>query len=405
MAMRRTPLIAALLALAVASLLAVSPSAAQAAAAAAPAPMSEEQLEQLVAPIALYPDALLGQILMAATYPLEVVEAARWVEVPGNAALHGDALAAALEAEDWDPSVKSLVPFPQILQLMNARLDWLQKLGDAFLAQQSDVMAAVQRLRERADAAGALITTPQQEVIAEGPTIIIAPANPAFVYPPCYNAALVYGPWPYPAYPPYVLPLLPTCVYGPTLFFGVGVAVIPALWGWGHCDWTHHRIRIDADRFNALNRRAIERFHRPKITQDTWQHDPYHRRSVPYRDPATRARFAPPAASGAAARRAFRFYPGTAPSGETTHTPAGRPGAPPAATPPSVEQGAPPAFAGIRTAPAVRSEAQRGYQSLHNMTLPVGRGPAPGAARGGGGAPSPAPGGHAPAGIGGHYGH
>lgn len=122
------------------------------------------QLDQLLAPVALHPDQLLGQILTASTYPLEVVEAARWVEDPNNARLKGDQLAALLQDKDWDPSVKSLAPFPQILRMMDDRLDWTQKLGNAFLAQQNEVMDSVQRLRRQAEEAGTLQSSPQQTV-------------------------------------------------------------------------------------------------------------------------------------------------------------------------------------------------------------------------------------------------
>lgn len=359
-------------------------------AAAEPAPaFSEQELEQLVAPVALYPDELLGQILMAATYPLEIVEAARWLQVPANAALKGDALAAALEAQDWDPSVKALVPFPQIVQMMNDRLDWMQRLGDAFLAQQSAVMDAVQRLRQRAQAAGTLATTPQQQVVVEGPIIIIAPVSPAVVYVPCYDAALIYGPWPYPGFPPYAFPPLPECVFGPTLFFGVGIAIIPSLWGWNHCDWAHHRIRIDPGRFNAINRREIESLHRPSVVEDTWEHDPYHRHGVAYRDPETRARFASPSSGGSEARRAYRGYPAAAPATArppAAAAPSARPVSPPVAVQRGAERPAPPAFEGIGRAPTVRAQSERGYQSLRSMAPSGGARAAPSAApRGGGG--------------------
>jgi hypothetical protein len=135
------------------------------------------QLDQLLAPVALHPDQLLGQILMASTYPLEVVEAARWVEDPNNARLKGDQLAAALQDKDWDPSVKSLAPFPQILRMMDDRLDWMQKLGDAFLSQQNEVMDSVQRLRRQAEEAGTLQSSPQQTVTTQDQTITVEPAN------------------------------------------------------------------------------------------------------------------------------------------------------------------------------------------------------------------------------------
>ena len=165
-----------------------------------------EEIEQLVAPIALYPDSLVSQILMASTYPLEVVQADRWVKA--NKTLKGDALTAALEKQPWDPSMKSLVNFPQVLAMMSEKLDLTQRLGDAFLAQQKDVMDAVQRLRAKAQAQGNLQTTKEQTVIVEQPeaqtTVIkIEPADPQVVYVPSYNPTVVYGAWPYPAYPPY----------------------------------------------------------------------------------------------------------------------------------------------------------------------------------------------------------
>src|SRR5215813_2227310 len=184
------------------------------------------EIEQLVAPIALYPDSLVSQILMASTYPLEVVQADRWAKA--NKTLKGEALTKALEAQDWDPSVKSLVNFPQVLAMMSEKLDVTQKLGDAFLAQQKDVLDAIQRLRAKAQAQGNLKTTKEQTVIVEQPaaqttvveqpaaqttvveqpaaqtTIIkIEPTNPQVVYVPTYNPTVVYGAWPYPAYPPY----------------------------------------------------------------------------------------------------------------------------------------------------------------------------------------------------------
>lgn len=146
-----------------------------------------EQIDALLAPIALYPDSLLTQILMASTFPLQVVAAARWVEESGHKGLSGDALTKALEAEPWDPSVKSLVPFPQVLAMMNAKLDWLQQLGYAFAEQQADVLSSVQRLRRQAQAKGSLQSTPQQVVRTEEQTIIIEPAQPNVVYVPNYN--------------------------------------------------------------------------------------------------------------------------------------------------------------------------------------------------------------------------
>src|SRR4051794_10956951 len=176
------------------------------------APRTPAQLEQLVAPIALYPDDLLAQMLMASTYPLEVIEAARWSKANPN--VTGAALETAMQKQDWDASVKALTAVPQTLELMNDKLDWMQDLGEAFLAQQSDVMDAVQRLRARADQNGQLQTGPKQKVTksaslaapsgaAPQPIYIIEPATPGEYYGPIYGPTTIYGAWPYPAYAPF----------------------------------------------------------------------------------------------------------------------------------------------------------------------------------------------------------
>ena len=241
-----------------------------------------EQLDQLLAPIALYPDPLLAQILMAASYPLQVVEADRWLQDPNNAALKGDQLAAALDPQPWDPSVKSLVPFPQILGMMDDKLSWTERLGDAFAANQPAVMNSVQRLRARAEAAGKLGSTPQQMVATDDHVITIQPPSTQTVYVPVYDPASVYGPWPYPEFPPY---------YFPDAFngFGLGffgVAVVTPLWGWHHWDWAHRRIDIDRNRVAAF-----DHFHRP-VRSGVWEHDRsrWHGRAMA--DPAGRGRFA-----------------------------------------------------------------------------------------------------------------
>ncbi len=247
------------------------------------------QLDQLLAPIALYPDQLLGQILISATYPLEVVEAARWLQDPNNAALRGDALAQALDQQDWDPSVKSLVPFLGVIQMMNEQLQWTQKLGDAFLAQQGDVMDSVQRLRHEAWNNGRLQSTPQQVVTSNGPDIVIEPADPNMVYVPYYDPNVVFGAWAYPDEPPYYFAPPPGYVYGPVVAgigFGVGYGVFGPFWGWDDFDWRRHRVHIDRDRF-----RDMDRFHHDKDVGDTWQHDPEHRRGVAYHDPVSQQRF------------------------------------------------------------------------------------------------------------------
>src|SRR6202167_5014898 len=161
------------------------------------------QLDALVAPIALYPDALLSEVLMASTYPLEVVEADRWANA--NKTLQGDALKAAIAQQNWDDSIKSLAATPDVLDLMSNKLDWTQQLGDAVLAQQPDVMDAIQRLRVKAQANNKLQSTSQQNVPTQSTGgqqyIYIAPTDPDELYVPYYDPSVVYGDWPYPDYP------------------------------------------------------------------------------------------------------------------------------------------------------------------------------------------------------------
>jgi hypothetical protein len=248
---------------------------------------TQAQLDQLLAPVALYPDPLLGQVLMASTYPLEVVEAARWVDVRANRALTGDALTTALNAQHWDPSVMALVPFPHLLATMSQKIEWTQALGNAFLAQQADVMAAVQRLRHDAMVAGNLNTSAgcHCAVKTSGQTISIASAEPQVVYVPIYTP-IVYGPWPDPAYPPFAFPLPIGFVFGPGVPIGYGPAIELALygplWGWGWIDWPHGRIAVDPARY------ALVAHGHPPFPGGVWMHDPAHRGLVAYSSPAYR---------------------------------------------------------------------------------------------------------------------
>jgi Protein of unknown function (DUF3300) len=256
-----------------------------------PAPlMTHPQLAQLVAPIALYPDPLVAQILMASTYPLEVVEAVRWVNVNGNRALKDDALTAALQAQSWDPSVKALVAFPRVLQMMSDQLQWTEELGNVFLAEQDDVMAAVQSLRQEAIAAGNLKQTPQCRCLihTSGENISILPADPHVVCAPIYTPA-VYGPWPYPADPPYYFPVPVGFAFAPGFWIGFGppveLAAFGPFWGWGWIDWGHRYIAVDPARLALVSGGALW------FSGSVWRHDPAHRGGVAYADPATRARF------------------------------------------------------------------------------------------------------------------
>jgi len=186
---------------------------------------TQEQLDQILAPIALYPDTLVAQILMAATYPLDVVEAARWLQSPDNAALQGDRLEAALLDMPWNPSIKALVIFPDIVRMMDANLQWVEQLGDAFKEQQAEVMDGVQRLRQLALAAGTLQSTSNQNVTAEDNIVTIEPVSPDVIYVPVYYPTAVYGAWPYPDYPLYsVIPVYRHRVS--FIEFGSGVHIV-----------------------------------------------------------------------------------------------------------------------------------------------------------------------------------
>ena len=267
----------------------------------------QEELDQMLAPIALYPDALLSQVFMAATYPLEIVEADRWAKAHKD--LQGDALAKELEQEKWDPSVKSLVNFPPVLELLSSKLDWTQKLGDAFLGQQKQVMDTVQKLRAKAKANGKLESDQNQKVtVEEGGSeqlVVIESADPQVIYVPTYDPVVVYGPWWYPAYPPY--PYYPPGYAARA--FAIGVA-----WGyaWGHCDWHHCDVNINVNRNVTVNthidRNAYSNSHgNLKGGQGNWQHDAGHRGGVAYRDGATAQKFGGVSSNQASkARDAYR---------------------------------------------------------------------------------------------------
>lgn len=306
-----------------------------------------EQLDALLAPVALYPDPLLAQILMAATYPAEVTQAAAWQQDPANAGLAGAPLAQALEQQPWDPSVKSLLQFPQVLQMMAANPQWLQQLGQAFIAQQADVAASVQRLRHLAYAAGTLVSTPQQTVSVQGDIIAIEPANPQTVYPPLYDPGAVYGAWPYPDEPPDMFPPPPGYVFGLGIGFGIGFAIVDTLWGWGDWDWGRRAIRIDRDRYNRI---AGDH---GRAAGDVWSHDWGHGAAVVPRS----------APASPAARPDFRGF----------------------AAPGGVAPRSPPAFESFGRGAEVRAQATRGQASRASAPAPVPSAPAHFGGGGGGG--------------------
>jgi hypothetical protein len=266
---------------------------------------SREELTQMLAPIALYPDALLAQILMASTYPIEVIEADRWVSRhPG---LEGDALDEALLDMYWDPSVKALCHFPSILALMSERIGETTNLGNAFLAQEDDVMDVVQELRARAYAAGNLASSGRQKVIVRDRIIIIEPVNPRVIYVPYYDPVYVYGPWWYPAYPPYY--------WGPPgVHIGVGISYWPGVafgfvfGGWSYLDWPRHVIVIHVQR-----RPRYVRHDHWFTDSGHWHHSPSHRRGVAYPDLRTAREYGQYPRHGRDFGRDLRGFP------ETTH--------------------------------------------------------------------------------------
>ncbi len=254
--------------------------------------LSEGELDALVAPIALYPDALLAQVLMASTYPLEIVAADRWAKA--NKALKGDKLKEALTSQDWDGSVKALVATPTVLSMMNGDLDWLEKLGDAVLAQQADVMDAIQRLRSKAQANGKLTTTKQQKVTvtqeAAKQVILIEPTSPETAYVPYYEPSVVYGTWPYDDYPPYYFPPAPGYIVGGALATGIAWGAAYAVGNaiWDNFDWGHGNINVDIDKNFNFDRHVD----RNNVHVEHWQHNAHHRRGVGYNNKQVRNKFA-----------------------------------------------------------------------------------------------------------------
>jgi hypothetical protein len=249
-----------------------------------------EQLDALVAPIALYPDPLLGQVLVASTYPLEIVQLQQWLVK--NKGLKDKALADAVAKQPWDPSIQSMAALPDVVKRLGDDIQWTTELGNAFLAQQSEVMDAVQRMRKKAQGTGALKTTEQQKVettvVEQKTVIVVQPANPEVIYVPTYNPVVVYGPPVY-AYPPiYYPPSTGAVVAAGMISFGVGMA-IGAAWGhggWGYgCGWGHNDINVNVN--NNFNRNT--NINRGGNTN--WSHNPQHRGGAPYANRATASKY------------------------------------------------------------------------------------------------------------------
>jgi Protein of unknown function (DUF3300) len=347
--------------------------------------LSPDQLDGLVAPIALYPDPLVSQILVASTYPLEVVQAYQWIG--RNPGLSGPALTQGAQEQNWDPSVQALVIFPDVMKRLNEDVTWTSDLGNAFLAQQADVMDAIQRMRVKAQQAGKLASTDQQRVVqtsdAGQPVIEIVPANPEVIYVPVYDPAWIWGPPVWYPYPRWYWP--PRPVFGAGVFFGFGSGIAIGTyfgggwggwggWGW-HPGWGSRTVIVNntfINRYN-FNSTRIGNVHGTTV----WNHDALHRQGVPYANPALAQRYQAPVrqnlrtpeahgAPGFAAQPGERFgNRQVAPSNPNqNHS----------------------AFSGIENGQAARAHSDHGFSSL---------GPArSGGARSGGGSqgrPAPAP--------------
>ncbi len=300
--------------------------------------LPQDQLDALLAPIALYPDDLLAQVLMASTYPLEVVEAARFVQQ--NPGLSGAALDSALQTRRWDPSVQSLAAFPQVLAMMSDRLEWTQQLGDAVLANRQQVMDTVQALRARAESAGTLQDTDQQHVYTSDQAIIIEPTQYDYVYVPVYDPMLAYGPWWVASYQPFFW--YPPAFFGyPVRWHGSGIVwgrpcrVDRNHWGWAHPEWRAGTIGVTIGRNEFFNRPQYRNY-RGTVS---WQHAPEHRRGVAYGSALVRDRFVNAERRATDARRELRTGAPSAAPGRQATAPQTAPGyrqAPsdPRATPP-----------------------------------------------------------------------
>ena len=251
-----------------------------------------DQLDALVAPIAVYPDPLLSQTLVASTYPLEIIQLQQWLEK--NKGLKDKALADAVSKQPWDPSIQAMAPLPDLVKRLADNIQWTTDLGNAFLAQESDVMDAVQRMRAKAESKGTLVSNEQQKVetkVAENKSVIVVEqADPQVVYVPSYNPAVVYGPPIYP-YPPMYYPYSTgAAIAAGAISFGAGVAMGAAWgggWGWG-AGWGHNDIDVNLN--NSFNRNANLSGNRT-AAGNRWQHNPQHRGGAPYSDRATANRF------------------------------------------------------------------------------------------------------------------
>ena len=265
--------------------------------------LTPAQLENLVAPIALYPDPLLGQVLAASTYPLEIIETQQWLNQ--NRGLQGQALVDAAKQQNWDPSVQALVAFPDAMALLSRDIQWTTDLGNAFLAQQPDVMNAIQSMRARAQQNGRLQSTPQETVTGQynngAGQIQIQPADPQVIYVPVYNPVYVWGPPAYGVYPPLYYPPVS---YGYGFGFGVFLGGLFAGflgfggWGWG-LSWLAHGLFLNGLFFHHFGFAGFG----GSVARTWWSHDPVHRMGVAYPNRTVAARYAGAAGTRFAAGR------------------------------------------------------------------------------------------------------
>jgi hypothetical protein len=268
------------------------------------AKLSSDELDSLVAPIALYPDSLLAQVLVASTYPIDVIAAQQWLAKNSN--LKGDELSKAAMQQDWDPSVQALVSLPDALKVLSDNVKWTEDLGDAFLAQQNDVMEAVQRMRKKAKDNGKLESSEQQKVetkvIETKETIIIQPSNPEVVYVPSYNPTVVYPPPVYPYPPMYYPPYYPGAAL---MSFGVGVAIgVGISGGWG-CGWGgggNNTININNNN-NYVKNNNVRNNQGNRTGNSNWSHNAQQRGGAPYKDKATASKYGGSARGDSAASR------------------------------------------------------------------------------------------------------
>jgi Protein of unknown function (DUF3300) len=344
----------------------------------------QEELDQLMAPVALYPDTLLMQVLVAATYPLEIVEAGRFIAA--NPKLKGESLTKAAANKGWDLSVVSLLQFPSVITMMNDKLEWTQQLGDAFLAQQPEVMDTVQALRARAQQAGNLQSTTQQKVVVQEKIIVIEPAQPQVVYVPYYNPTVIYGPWWAPARPPWYW--VPPPIYRPPsfgqvvatgIFWGVAIGIRNEIWNDYRPSWRDRQI-------NVHNHVTIVNVNNRPRPGGQWRHDPVHRKGVAYRDNNVRDRVTAgtavrPSGRPSARPGAIERLPSRGDDDNLKPRPAVRPPSRPDAKPAKPRPGSdavarPSPISPGASRDVVKAQAERGRASRETAAKPATR-PAP----------------------------